>query len=534
MRFRRSRPRPAPAARPELWVGIDLGTTFSAVARVDEFGKPVVLPNRDGETITPSVVFFDGEQPLVGTMAKRSIVSSPLDVAQFVKRAMGDPSWRFETSQGTPYRPEEISALILKRLREDAERVLGAKVTDAVVTVPAYFADAARRATIDAGTIAGLRVRRILNEPTAAALAYGLDGSVSGTVVVYDLGGGTFDVTALRMEGGDFRVLATHGDRNLGGFDFDNLLMRLLNQRFVAAGGPSLLADDTTEAVLRDKAELAKHTLTTVERTQVTLAADGFTHAVPLARADFEDATSALLSRTRDITELVVEEAGLTWRSVDRILLAGGATRMPMVRRMLEQVSGLTPDATANPDEIVALGAATLAHLLATDSDGADGDGDAASGMSTVAAPTVSGVRPVVRDVTSHGLGELLREIDTGDLVNAVILPPNTPLPAERSHVSYTLVDNQRVLRITITEGESREPRYVTTIGEESFAIASYPKGAPFETVLSYDENQIIFVEVNDMTTGELVGTFEIHYPRNLRGDQLAESTSRISAITPL
>nr|WP_202896239.1 Hsp70 family protein [Actinopolymorpha pittospori] len=531
MRFRRSRPRPEPAARPGLWVGIDLGTTFSAVARVDEFGKPVVLPNRDGETLTASVVFFDGEQPLVGTMAKRSIVSSPLDVAQFVKRAMGDPSWRFETSRGTPYRPEEISALVLKRLKEDAERLLGAKVTDAVVTVPAYFGDAARRATIDAGTIAGLRVRRILNEPTAAALAYGLDGLVSGTVVVYDLGGGTFDVTALRIEDGDFRVLATHGDRNLGGFDFDNLLMRLLDERFVAAGGPSLLADDTTEAVLREKAELAKHTLTTVERTRVALAAHGFTHTVPLTRADFEDTASALLSRTRDITELVVEEAGLTWHGVDRILLAGGATRMPMVRRMLERVSGLTPDASANPDEIVALGAATLAQLLATDTD--DGDGTA-SGMSTVAAPTVSGMRPVIRDVTSHGLGELVHKRGTRSTENRVIIPRNSPVPAEWSRVFHTRFDDQPAIRTSITEGDDTDPAHVRIIGQEDIEVPPYPKGAPFETTLAYDENQIIFVKVKDVTADSVVGTFEILYAQNLDGDQLARSAMRISAISPL
>src|SRR5690606_1122878 len=205
MRIRRSR------RGTGLSVGIDLGTTYSAVARVNELGKPEILPNRDGENITPSVVLFDGEQPIVGTMAKRSAAIAPLDVVQFVKRSMGDPSWRFETSGGTSYRPEEISALILKRLRQDAEAALGAPVTDAVITVPAYFDDGPRRATIDAGTIAGLNVRRVLNEPTAAALAYGLRGDRDGTVLVYDLGGGTFDVTALRIENGTFRVLATFG-----------------------------------------------------------------------------------------------------------------------------------------------------------------------------------------------------------------------------------------------------------------------------------------------------------------------------------
>ena len=218
-------------------VGIDLGTTYSAVAVINDLGKPEILLNREGENITPSVVMFQGDMPIVGTMAKRSVVNSPLDVVQFVKRYMGDPTWKFETTTGEIYSPEEISALILKRLKEDAELTLGeGSVTDAIITVPAYFDDARRRATIDAGTIAGLNVRRVLNEPTAAALAYGLDAQVGGTILVYDLGGGTFDVTLMRIGDGVFDVLATDGDRNFGVFDWDNELMNWLNPNFSDAG----------------------------------------------------------------------------------------------------------------------------------------------------------------------------------------------------------------------------------------------------------------------------------------------------------
>jgi molecular chaperone DnaK len=219
-------------------VGIDLGTTFSAVARMNELGKPEIIRNRDGDNIMPSVVLFQGDIPIVGKMAKHSAATAPDDVVQYVKRAMGDPTWRFETSEGKSFRPEEISALILKRLKEDAELALGTTVTDAVITVPAYFDDARRRATIDAGKIAGLDVRRVLNEPTAAALAYGLDTAGIGTVLVYDLGGGTFDVTVLQIHDGIFDIRATHGDRNLGGFDWDNALMNLVNKHFTAAGAP--------------------------------------------------------------------------------------------------------------------------------------------------------------------------------------------------------------------------------------------------------------------------------------------------------
>lgn len=520
MRIRRSR------RGTGLSVGIDLGTTYSAVARVNELGKPEILPNRDGENITPSVVLFDGEQPIVGTMAKRSAAIAPLDVVQFVKRSMGDPSWRFETSGGTSYRPEEISALILKRLRQDAEAALGAPVTDAVITVPAYFDDGPRRATIDAGTIAGLNVRRVLNEPTAAALAYGLRGDRDGTVLVYDLGGGTFDVTALRIENGTFRVLATFGDRNLGGFDFDNELMRLLDQRFVEAGGRSLLDDEVSEAELREKAEVAKHTLTAVSETRVTLAADGFTATIPVTRSEFEAATSALLSRTRDVAELVVEEAGLAWADVDRILLAGGSTRMPMVRHMLEEVSGKRPDWSPNPDEVVAHGAAVQAHLLDLE-DASDDDED------RISRPTATGIRLKVQDVTSHGLGQLFYPPGRDYLKNRVIIPRNSPLPARGSKRFVTRHDRQRRIPMRITQGDDGDPAYVRFITEEPLPIPIYPQGAPFETTLRYDQDQIVYVELTDLTTGELVGTFEIHNVANMEPEQLTAAIERIRATEP-
>lgn len=487
-----------------LAVGIDLGTTFSAVAKVNAFGKPELIPNREGEKLTPSVVYFAGESPVVGTMAKRSVQASPLDVVEFVKRSMGDPSWRFETAAGTQYRPEEISALILKRLKVDAERVLGAEVTDAVITVPAYFDDAPRRATIDAGTIAGLNVRRILNEPTAAALAYGLDGSVSGNVVVYDLGGGTFDVTVLTITGGDFRVLATHGDRNLGGFDFDNELMRLLNTRFIAAGGPDLLDDPAWEASLREKAELAKRTLSSAPSTQVVLSAGTVTTTLPVTRAEFEDLCSALVSRTRDSVEQVVEEAGLTWRQVDRVLLAGGSTRMPMVRQMLEKVANRPPDWSQNPDDLIAQGAAIQAHLL-------DQESNPATGLRATAP------LPKIRDVTSHGLGELIRRGHSEELRNRVIIPRNSPLPASGSHTAGTLRDQQESIRTRITQGDSAEPADVRVIADRRFPITPRPRDSPFVLTLRYDVDQVIYAVVTDKTTGSDIGVFEI------RGDDSIE-----------
>lgn len=482
-------------------MGIDLGTTFSAVAKVNELGKPELIPNREGEKLTPSVVYFAGESPVVGTMAKRSAQASPLDVVEFVKRSMGDPSWRFETTGGTQYRPEEISALILKRLKVDASRALGAEVTDAVITVPAYFDDAPRRATIDAGTIAGLNVRRILNEPTAAALAYGLDGSVAGNVVVYDLGGGTFDVTVLTISDGEFRVLATHGDRNLGGFDFDNELMRLLNDRFQAAGGPDLLDDPGWESALREKSELAKRTLSSAPSTQVALSADGFSTMLPVTRVEFEDLCSALVSRTRDSVEQVVEEAHLTWPTIDRVLLAGGSTRMPMIRTMLQQASGRQPDWSKNPDELVALGAAVQAHLL-------EREANAASATRT------SAPLPKVRDVTSHGLGQLVLHGATRVLINSIVVPRNSPLPAEGVEVTGTHRNFQESLRVQITQGDSMDPDEVRVIADQTFPIKRRPENSPIELTLRYDVDQVIHITITDLTSMTEIGTFEI------RGDE--------------
>ena len=309
-------------------IGIDLGTTYSTVAYVNELGQPEILTNRDGERLTPSVVMFQDEEPLVGKMAKHSAAMAPDDVVQFVKRFMGDSAWIHYTQTGEAFRPEEVSALILKRLKEDAEYTLGKTVTDAVITVPAYFDDARRKATRDAGQLAGLNVCRLLNEPTAAALAYGLQQDKSdATLLVYDLGGGTFDVTIMRIAGGEFDVLATGGDRNLGGYDWDNLTMGWLNDQFISAGGADLLDEGSFEAELREKAESAKRSLTSVATTKVMLGAEGLIKTVTLTRELFDDMTSDLLNRTRYLAEEVLEDASIGWSQVDTVLLVGGSTR---------------------------------------------------------------------------------------------------------------------------------------------------------------------------------------------------------------
>ncbi len=494
-------------------LGIDLGTTYSAMAVVGELGKPEIITNREGERITPSVVLFQGAEPIVGTLASRSAMACPQDVVQFVKRQMGNPAWEFVTSEGQAFRPEEISALILQRLRKDAEEMTGHTFDRAVITVPAYFNDAQRKATQDAGRIAGLEVLRVLNEPTAAALAFGIDSSSTGTVLVYDLGGGTFDVTVMRVEAGELEVLATGGDRNLGGFDWDNATMNWLNERFMAAGGSSLLEDPSSQAAqdLREKAEMAKRTLSQGQKAMVMLSHGGVTERIELARQDFEAATSDLLERTQMHVDMTLEDAGLDWPAIDRLLLVGGSTRMPAVTQLVESISGKTPERNVNPDEIVAMGAAIVAELLDTESERLD-DVD-------------------IQDVTSHGLGTVVLRDGRPGTENSIIIPRNTPIPSQRSRVYYTVEDQQSAVEVEITEGDDIELDYVCIVGTSTVPIPAYPADAPIEIFLDFDANGIIGVSVVDLTANKPLGTFTVDRQANLSGDEIEASTRRLSTM---
>lgn len=509
-------------------VGIDLGTTYSAIAYINDLGKPEILPSREGEQITPSVVLFQGDIPLVGSMAKRSAASSPDDCVQYVKRSMGDSSWKFDTSDGKTYTPESVSALIIKRMVEDAELILGeGEVTDAVITVPAYFNDAQRRATMDAGQMAGLNVRRVLNEPTAAALAYGVETESAGTFLVFDLGGGTFDVTVMRIDGGDFTVVATDGDRNLGGFDWDNALMSLLNERFQAEGGGDVFDSDTAVADLRDRAEIAKRSLSTVKKANVMVSLDGATKVIPVTREDFESVTSSLLSKTRDLTESVMEDAGLRWSDLNQILLVGGSTRMPMVGTMITEISGMTPAKGIQVDEVVALGAAIQGSLVANE-------------LSDRLPVPIDGGAPVVRvgeapirikDVTSQGLGVItLADQVTGRMENSIIIGRNTTIPVQQSGDYSTVVDNQTELEVEVTQGDDVDPAFVTVVGSQTLRIPPYPAGAPVRVIYSYDVDQIIHIEVVDLSTGQSLGSFEVVNEANLDRQQVEQERTRIKS----
>jgi molecular chaperone DnaK len=491
-------------------VGIDLGTTFCAVATVDLAGRPAILPNANGEVTTPSVVSFYGETPVIGAAAKRIATVAPQECVEFVKRHMGDPAWRFETVAGTPYTAEQISALLLRQLAQNAEGALGQPCHEAVITVPAYFDDARRRATADAGNIAGLDVLRVFNEPTAAALAFGYGADRDESLLVYDLGGGTFDVSIVHVEGGVCEVLATAGDRNLGGFDFDNALMVYVNESVQAAGGPALLDDDLVEAELRDLCEQAKRRLSTLPEAVVTLTVGDATYRVEITRLAFESLTRTLLRRTEEIVLEVLDDARVRLggagrpggRALSTTLLVGGSTRMPMVPAMLERVTGVRTDRSVNPDEAVALGAALQADAL----------------VRSRSAPARGATRrPVtVQDVTSQSLGVVARSTTTGEQSNSVVIPRNTPIPCQERRRFRTLAENQREILLVVTEGDDEDLRYVTVVGSARIPIPPRQESVTVDVLMSYDEDGIIHVGVVEAETERHLGEFGIDRQANL------------------
>ena len=515
-------------------VGIDLGTTYSAVATLGADGVPQILPNAEGESTTPSVVFFqdiDGaDEPMVGSMAKHMAGTSPDDVVQFVKRHMGDPSWRFESSSGNSYTAEEVSAMILKKLKQDAELALGEPITDAVITVPAYFDDARRVATKQAGAIAGLNVMRVLNEPTAAAISYGLDTGKNGTVLVYDLGGGTFDVTILRINDQHFEVAGTDGDRNLGGFDFDNELMKFIADDIVKQGG-NILDGNHFEAVadLREKAEMAKRTLSNVAKTNVFVSLNGKNYRTTVSRKDFEKITKSLLTRTEELVEDVLEDTGTTWDQIDHGLLIGGSTRMPMVRDLVERMSGKTPETDVNPDEAVALGAAVQATLeVANGSSDAGATSNSSEEMSSLPAFTKE---IQIQDVTSQALGVLILADDGINMKNSVMIPKNTPIPASRSDQFSTVSDNQTQLRVQVTQGDDPDPNFVVQVGESTLQMPPYPAGSPIQITYHYDIDQTVQIEVTDLVTNKSLGNFEIDRSANMSEHDVAQATDKMRSM---
>jgi len=480
-------------------IGIDLGTTNSAMAYVNEYGRPEIIINSQGGRITPSVVMFDDQEVVVGEDAVNSLPVRPLDVVREVKRHMGT-TWTHLSADGKATTPEEISAYILKRLKQDASQQLGREVTRAVITVPAYFDDARRKATQDAGRIAGLDVLSIINEPTAAALAYGLDRGQNGTVLVFDLGGGTFDTTVMKIRDQHLEVLFSGGDAQLGGLDWDNALMVFANDEIVARGGVEGVDNPSLLERLRESVREAKHTLSNNE--SATIRAASGLEKVKVTRADFERVTAHLLNRAIIKTEEVLERSGVTWREVDKLLMVGGSTRMPAVKARLRELWGREPSIDLNPDESVALGAALFGALQAP---------------SSTSAPivTASGQRlekVVIEDVTAHSLGvEVLVDMTTGATKNSILLPAGSKIPSKESQVLYTVVDRQMTFKCVVYVGEEENLEWVKKVGEATIKLpGTYPAEAPMEVFYEYDSEGIIHVSVIDRVSNLPLGEFHL------------------------
>lgn len=490
-------------------LGIDLGTTYSAIGVVRSGGQPELLWNRDGHTLTPSVVLFqESGAPLVGEAAKNSAALMPDDCVQFIKREMGSDTFSFADSQGNEHRPEQISAAILKRLAADAGDALDETVRNVVITVPAFFNDTRRKATKDAGDIAGLNVMRLINEPTAAAISFGLNKMTEGRLFVYDLGGGTFDVTVMRIAGSDHEVIATDGDRFLGGFDFDNALMSYVAEQVSRQSGPDLLDDPALSADLRERCEGAKRTLSNAAQVKIRAGVGRDAFTVEVTRKLFQDLTSELLERTEALAESVLEKAGLSWDRIDKVLLVGGSTRMPAVRELVQRLSGRKPESGINPDEAVALGAAIYADIVAAEQE----------------SRRPNTARPVsVQDVTSQSLGTIVLDETSTELVNDPVIRKNSKIPCQNEKIYYTVEPNQRYIDFSVTEGEDTDPDYVTELDRREIELpAGLAEGSPLRTIMSYDVDGVVHAELFDDTTGRSLGEIELQRPLNLGRDEIS------------
>lgn len=509
-------------------IGIDLGTTFSVAAYVNDKGEPKVIQNRDGAYTTPSVVMFDCGEIVVGAQAKSNAVTEPYNVVQFVKRNMGDKEYSFETEDEKSYSAEEISAIILKRIREDCEAVLGEPVTQAVITVPAYFTDAQRQATMDAGKIAGLKVLAVINEPTAAALAYGVTKAASRQrVMIYDLGGGTFDVTIIEINGdGSVKVLATHGNRNLGGYDFDNRLMEYVAQKFQDQTQKDLYNDDEAMQALRAKCEEAKIALSTRERFVIKMAAQQEKATIEITRAIFESLIEDLIEDTEIDIDITMEDSGLSPRDLDKVLLVGGSSRIPAVSGFIEKKLGIRPSGELNPDEVVAMGAAVYANDIIrkqrTDTSDPGKETEKGPGGDNTDVPKPPVISNIIQDVNSHGLGVVVHNRQ-GIGSNSIIIPRNQQIPVLMQQDYQTVVDGQTGIELRITEGDDEDLSYVTIIGVAEIRLKPHPAESPIRVELGYDQNGIITGRVYDYVDECYVGEIVIRRDANMSQEELKE-----------
>ena len=460
------------------YVGIDLGTTLSGLAYLKPDGNPEIVPNADGERLTPSVVYFDSHEDvkLVGSAARDG--GDPERTIFQIKRHMDDPE-HIVTIDGKPWTPAEISALILAKLKRDCSRIIG-DVSEVVITVPANFNELARKSTIAAAEMAGMKVRRLVNEPTAAAVYYAHNQGVQGRVLVFDLGGGTLDVTILEVSGDNIRILTSEGARHLGGSNFDELLLDSYADQYRKQTGSQLYSEERHRRRVLQAAEDAKKMLSKLQRVNDTIAndQDGGIARVDLSREEFEKKIRRMLTRTVMLVEQALDQVGLKPADIDHVVLVGGSTRIPKVKTMLEKMFGKAPKSCGNVDECVALGAAIFARKSAR-----------------------------IQEVCNASYGTLAMVYNAATkeekLQNSIVIPKNTPIPCSRTQIYQTSEDDERLIEVDITQGEDGDPKYVDVIGRLSLEVpAGRAKGCEVAVTFSYDENQRVRALVVDKQSG--------------------------------
>ncbi len=491
-------------------VGIDLGTTYSVVAYLDDTGRPVTIVNAEGDLLTPSAVLFDGDTTVVGKEAIKAVASEADHVADCAKRDLGGRTYH-RVIDGRRYPPEAIEAWILLKIKNDAQRQLG-QFSRVVITVPAYFDEVRRKATQDAGYMAGLEVMDIINEPTAAAVAFGFQQGFLNThgaadkpqkILVYDLGGGTFDVTVMEIAGTQFNALATDGDVRLGGRDFDQRLIDYVAEEFLRQHQLDPREDANAMGRLWRECEDAKRTLSARAKAAISYDHKGTALRIEITREKFEELTHDLIERTRFTTKQTLRAAGCAWTDIDRVLLVGGSTRMPMVRQMLQELSGKEPDASVSADEAVAHGAALHAGILLARTDG-------------------NRVPFQIRNVNSHSLGIVATEGKTNRKRNAILISRNTPLPVTAKRVFRTKTASQREILVRIVEGESASPDDCSQLGQcvVRDLPPNLPAHTPIEVTFSYAENGRLTIVVKVEGTDRQL-QHEISRENSLTPDQL-------------
>ena len=528
-------------------VGIDLGTTFSAIAHVNEHAQEEIIPNAESERITPSVIMFEDDVVTVGKIAKQNASAVPENIVEFVKREMGKPKGMSENEYSREfdkeYSAEELSALILQKLKQDAEAHLNEEVTDAVITVPAYFRDAERQATRIAGEIAGLNVLQVVNEPTAAALAYGIDQHGSDqTVFVFDLGGGTFDVTIMKVSGSKLEMIATNGDHNLGGKDWDDKIITYVAETFESEWGKDPLMDPHVYQEIQLSAISAKESLTQRQKARIRCSYDGDSSNVEVTREKFEELTADLLERCNALCGVVLSEAEMTWQDIDTVLLVGGSTRMPMVRDMVTDISGkeINP-MEVNPDDAVALGAAiqgTLRQLdeVTTGTSETTTEEDIADAVKERFIAPSGELAIEVTDGATHNLGTVVQNSADSKPFNHVMIAKMTPVPCEVAEQFGTLQHSQSSALVEVLQGLEEGQEEDDMIEFEHYKLGectlelppNLPEGSPILCTYKYNRDQTL--EVTAKGPDGRTASVTIDRP-TLDEAEVAEATTHIQSL---